>query len=115
MIGQGALRTAIAVAAFHLPQPATASAAAEVCAENGADGSYFFAVEAAQGSRETAVLEPGQQICASGGAAGDRAVVSVFPDAEHLEGCSRLTPMGQTEVLIRYVDFDRCEWASQKK
>ncbi|MFW8593062.1 hypothetical protein [Cribrihabitans neustonicus] len=42
-------------------------------------------------------------------------MVSVFENAQHLEGCSRLTPMGQSERLIRYADFDRCEWRSHSR
>ncbi|MFW8634657.1 hypothetical protein [Cribrihabitans pelagius] len=93
------------------------SAAAEtsVCVENGSEESHFFVAEAADGSREAAILAPGEQLCAAGGARGARGVVSVFESAQHLEGCSRLTPMGQRERLVRYADFDRCEWRGHSR
>ncbi|SHG30552.1 c-type cytochrome [Cognatishimia maritima] len=85
---------------------------ARVCIMNKAEITYFFVAESAAGERLTQRLAQGDVLCATGGAAGARAVVSVFQDESHLEGCSRLTPMGQTETLVRYVDFDRCEWGS---
>ena len=92
-----------------------AGAQAAVCVENGSVHSYFFAAEAGEGSRVTGTLTPGRHLCAEGASQGARGVVSVFESISHLEGCSRLTPAGQTETLVRYSDFDRCEWASHSK
>lgn len=105
------IRQAFAAAVIIL---AAGSAAAQtaVCVENASGHSYFFAAEAGDGSRVTGALAPGKRLCAEGAAPGARGVVSVFESAAHLEGCSRLTPAGQTETLIRYADFDRCEWGS---
>ncbi|MCP5039241.1 MAG: hypothetical protein GY945_16740 [Rhodobacteraceae bacterium] len=81
----------------------------EICVVNSADDTYLFASEAHEGRRETAQLTPGQTLCVSGGESG---VVSVYEHADALEGCSRLVSAGQTEALLRYVDFDRCFWSS---
>lgn len=106
-------RICLLAAAFS-PQ-VLAGEEARVCVENGSGERRFFVAEAADGSREAATLAPGGQLCAAGGEPGARAVVSVFENPQHLEGCSRLTPMGQSEMLIRYVDFDRCEWRSHSR
>jgi len=96
------------LAGFGLTLPMAAQGSG-ICVQNGSDHSYLFAAEAHEGARETAKLAPGQTLCVPGGETG---VVSVFEHADALEGCSRLVGAGQTEVLLRYVDFDRCFWNS---
>jgi hypothetical protein len=71
----------------------------------------FFAAEAREGPRVTATLAGGETLC-SGPGNGAGGVVSVFETAEHFEGCSRLVSEGETEALLRYAEFDRCEWSS---
>lgn len=85
---------------------------ANLCIENKAQDSFFFVAEASDGQRVSQQLAVGETLCIAGGEQGARGVVSVFPDQNHLEGCSRLTPMGNTETLKQYADFDRCEWGS---
>ncbi|WP_372885080.1 cytochrome c family protein [Shimia sp.] len=84
---------------------------AQTCVENATPHGYYFVAEAPDGTRRAGPLAPGENLCARGGAAGQRAVVSVFEDEGQLEGCSRLLPGGETETLFRYVDFDRCAWS----
>lgn len=90
---------------------APVAAKVELCVENGAAEPYLFAVEMESGPRQTSVLAPGEDLCISGSEAG---VVSVFENADALEGCSRLVAAFTRETLMRYVDFDRCEWSSHK-
>lgn len=85
--------------------------ASMTCVTNRSGAGYFFVSEAPDGTRRAAPLAPGETLCALGGQAGARAVVSVFEHAGDLEGCSRLLPGGATEILYKYVDFDRCAWA----
>lgn len=103
----------IAVCAAVLGPPALPALAAVpgACVTNGSEDSYFFVAEASGGARNTATLAPGDMLCAPA----DRAqggVVSVFVNAEHLEGCSRLVADARPEILLRYSDFDRCLWSS---
>jgi len=82
-----------------------------LCVRNAAKHAHLFAVEATEGARKTAMLNPGETLC-GGGQAGTTGVVSVYEHAEELEGCSRIVPIGKTEDLLKYVDFDRCFWSS---
>lgn len=94
---------------------ASAAGAAEVCVTNGSEHAYLFAAEAGPGTRVTEVLAPGTMLCAGPApAALDRGVVSVFPEPDALEGCSRLVAPGDGETLLRYAAFDRCLWSSHQ-
>lgn len=73
---------------------------------------HYFVVEAGADERVTGWLTPGQRLCGVTGASGERHLVQVFESPEGFEGCSRLVAPGQSEALLRYVDFDRCEWGS---
>lgn len=88
-----------------LPLPALA----DVCVRNGSEAPYLFAAETLDGPRVVRSLAPGERLCARGDR---RGVVSVYESADALEGCSRLVPAGGADELRRYVDFDRCAWAS---
>lgn len=87
----------------------SAAMAGQICITNSSEEPYLFAAEAHGGMRETAMLAPNETLCVAGGETG---VVSVFEHADVLEGCSRLVTAGQGESLTKYVDFDRCFWAS---
>lgn len=82
-----------------------------VCIVNGSATPHVFVAEARGGERRVETLAPGARLCA-GGAGEEGGVVSVFEDAASFEGCSRLVAPGRTEVLEKYVDFDRCFWGS---
>ncbi len=94
------------------PQDAIETAADRVCVRNASAERHFFAVEAEGAGRQHGYLDPGARICADGVPPGQTGMVSVFESPDALEGCSRLVPAGQTEDMIRYVDFDRCFWSS---
>ena len=83
-----------------------------VCVRNTSSHAHVFVAEAPDGAREVSELAPGERLCARGGTKGETGVVSVFESHDAFEGCSRLVPVGQTEDMIRYVDFDRCFWSS---
>tara|TARA_R110000796_G_scaffold251493_1_gene383017 strand:- start:5331 stop:5678 length:348 start_codon:yes stop_codon:yes gene_type:complete len=83
-----------------------------LCVRNDSGRSYLFAVEALGAERLVQDIPAGESLCANGATPGATGVVSVFEDIHALEGCSRLVPVGQTEIMIRYVDFDRCFWKS---
>jgi len=119
-------RYAITAVVFSLAGPAAAEqaqqnapAAAEqvktsanaLCVRNRNSHTHFFAVEAEGAERRTGMLAPGETLCteAEPGATG---MVSVFEEADGFEGCSRLVPVGETEDMLKYVDFDRCFWGS---
>lgn len=86
--------------------------AGTLCLRNDSGQSYLFAVEAPGAERRVQEVLAGESLCVTGAKAGATGVVSVFEEMDALEGCSRLVPVGQTEAMIRYVDFDRCFWGS---
>ena len=81
-----------------------------LCVRNDSQRSYLFVVEAPGAERLVQDIPAGESLCANGATPGGTGVVSVFEDMEALEGCSRLVPVGQTEAMIQYADFDRCFW-----
>jgi hypothetical protein len=94
-----------------LASPATA---AELCVTNATSESWVFVAEVRDGTRIIETRGPGERLCAPDpDAVGG--TVGVFESTDSLEGCSRLVPPDAGEALIRYVDFDRCEWASHSR
>ncbi|RMH43984.1 MAG: hypothetical protein D6688_08450 [Alphaproteobacteria bacterium] len=91
---------------------AASPAGAEVCVVNGSDERLLFVAREGETS-QTAELGPGERLCASS-TPEDRgtASVSVYRDADALEGCTRLARPGHDETLLSYADFDRCAWSS---
>ncbi|MCZ0813500.1 hypothetical protein N5A93_14760 [Roseovarius sp. EGI FJ00037] len=83
-----------------------------VCVRNSSSHAHVFVAEAPNGERKVSRLAPDETLCARGGMKGATGMVSVFESHDAFEGCSRLVPVGQTEDMIRYVDFDRCFWSS---
>jgi hypothetical protein len=116
-------RDAIAYSARFFPEqePAITPAATEaaaletadnaLCVRNLDESSHFFAVETSRKDRRTGTLPPGKRLCITA-AKGETGLVQVFDNADGFEGCSRLVQVGQTEDLLKYVDFDRCFWGS---
>lgn len=103
--------------AFTMLPALSLNAAQEVdaetlCVRNDSGRSHLFAVEAPGAERLLQDIASGESLCATGAISGATGVVSVFEDINALEGCSRLVPVGQTEAMIQYVDFDRCFWSS---
>ncbi|MCF6303958.1 MAG: c-type cytochrome [Rhodobacteraceae bacterium] len=91
-----------------------AALSSNICVTNNSDESYFFAVDdggTASNSRVTAQLAPGESLCnAAKNPTGG--FVSVFENAQALEGCSRLVNAGESDDLVSYAEFDRCRWVS---
>lgn len=83
-----------------------------VCVRNASNHTHVFVAEAPDGEREVSQLAPGERLCTRSGTKDATGVVSVFESHDAFEGCSRLVPVGRTEDMIRYVDFDRCFWSS---
>lgn len=82
------------------------------CVTNKSEETHLFAADAGDVGREIQTLNPGETLCTSEFSSPQNGFVSVFEDIEHDEGCSRLISAGATEGLIKYADFDRCEWTS---
>lgn len=95
-------------AIWALTAVATAGDNPEICVLNASGQGYLFAADAGPQRRRVARLAPGEMLCAPG----LRGVVSVFEDAEEIEGCSRLMPSPGVEEMREYIDFDRCFWNS---
>lgn len=96
-----------------LPDSSAAETAANaVCVRNQNTREHLFAVEADGAERRVQVLKSGEVLCTETAVANGQGVVTVFEDADEFEGCSRLVPLGQTEDMLKYVDFDRCFWGS---
>ena len=113
-------RTTIAPALLPILMMVSGTAAAEsvetpldaVCVRNASAHRHVFVAEAPEGDRQVAELAPGERLCAKAATSKKRGVVSVFESFESFEGCSRLVPVGRTEEMLEYVDFDRCFWSS---
>jgi len=88
------------------------AAAESVCIVNGNHEAHVFVAEARGGERKMSRLAPGEELCAAGATERAGGVVSVFEDEDAFEGCSRVVEAGRTEVMKKYVDFDRCFWSS---
>jgi len=84
----------------------------QVCVLNSTKESHFFATEAGDGSRQTSELAPGAELCSVAVAGKTTGIVSVYDSVGAYEGCSRITDVGKTETLVKFVDFDRCFWGS---
>jgi len=82
------------------------------CVTNQSKLTHIFAVDAGNDGRKVQELTPGQSLCTTESAAPQNGFVSVFETIEKDEGCSRLMTAGNTEGMIEYSDFDRCEWSS---
>lgn len=96
-----------AVAPFDAPENA-------VCVTNRSAESHFFAAESSDGSRVTGEIAPGGTLCTGAGATAQSGKVSVFEQADDLEGCTRLVKSNTVEALLKYADFDRCLWSSNQ-
>ena len=82
------------------------------CVANNSADIHLFAVDAGAAGRDVQTLNPGEVLCTTEFSAPQSGFVSVFIDIDHDEGCSRLISAGATEGMIKYADFDRCEWSS---
>jgi cytochrome c2 len=82
------------------------------CVTNQSDLTHVFAVDAGNDGRKVQELDPGESLCTTESDDPQNGFVSVFESIEHDEGCSRLITAGNTEGMIKYADFDRCEWTS---
>jgi hypothetical protein len=86
--------------------------AGSLCVRNASERTHLFAVEAPDAGRRVQTLAPGERLCVHGASMRRTGIVSVFESRDAVEGCSRLVPVGRTEEMIEYVDFDRCFWSS---
>lgn len=100
------------LATFSSADMAIETGEGNLCVTNGSDHRHFFASEPKARARLTGWLDPGASLCAPD-SAGIPGTVSVFEVEDTLEGCSRLVAKGE-ETLVKYADFDRCEWGSHK-
>jgi hypothetical protein len=83
------------------------------CVVNASAHLHLFATETREGDRQLEELKPGGHLCADGTTAPD-GIISVFENADKFEGCSRIIPVGTTETMLEYAEFDRCGWGSHK-
>lgn len=83
------------------------------CVVNASSETRLFATETREGARQLADLAPGGSLCATGTAARD-GIVSVFENADSIEGCSRIVATGRAEEMLEYAEFDRCGWSSHQ-
>lgn len=83
------------------------AASGPVCIENASETPWYFVAHADGGPRQGGPLDPGEQICSTGGPMG---TVAVFASPDDLEGCSRRVPAGAVERLIDFPHVDLCRW-----
>ena len=84
----------------------------QICVQNAGKQPYFFAVDGGRDTRLTNTLAPGETLCTTAMDMAKTGKVSVFETADHLEGCTRIIPVGRAEQMLKYADFDRCRWSS---
>ena len=82
------------------------------CVTNQSTQTHVFAVDAGEDGRKVQELASGETLCTTESDTPQNGFVSVFESIEHDEGCSRLITAGNIEGMVKYADFDRCEWAS---
>jgi len=96
---------AISAISAHAQPPTTG-----FCVENRDDRAALFAVDAGEFYRALETLAPGESLCTPEFETATHGFVSIFFDADEIEGCSRLAPAGSVQVLLKYHDFDNCAW-----
>ena len=105
-----AISMTFAVACLSLPTM-THAAESGVCVTNSFDEPLLFVAQSRGADQVSKWLDPGQTLC-SNADTGKGGVVRVFADEDAEEGCSRLAPTDATEILLDFVEFDRCRWAA---
>ncbi len=95
-----------------IPAEPVQTASTELCVRNRDTHTHVFAAEAEGAERQVTTLAPGERLCIETRKSDARGVVSVYDSEDAFEGCSRLVPVGRTEDMLKYVDFDRCFWSS---
>ena len=80
------------------------------CIENQDDRAAVFVVDASPAYRNIATLAPKERLCTLEFSTPQNGFVSIFYDEDAIEGCSRLAAAGDVQVLLKYHDFDNCEW-----
>jgi len=107
------IRSLFAALTISLPVQGVAGS---ICVGNETTEALLFAVESkASGERVLSELDPHGQLCIQTPDIASEGVVSVFASLDAEEGCSRLVRGNETETLIDYSEFDRCEWSSHGK
>lgn len=91
---------------------ASAEPANGFCVSNNSDKTHIFTVDAGDAGRDVQELAPSEILCIAESDTPLKGFVSVFQSIEDDEGCSRLITAGNTEGMVKYADFDRCEWTS---
>ena len=81
------------------------------CVVNSSEHLLFFATETREGERNSSNLEPGEQLCSAATTDTD-GIVSVYESEDGFEGCSRIIPVGISEEMTEFAEFDRCGWSS---
>lgn len=83
----------------------------KMCVTNGAHEEHLFIVETSD-ERTSEMLASGGMLCAETDQGGK---ISVFEKPDDLEGCTQLLAPNKSNTLVRYMEFDRCEWGSHSE
>jgi cytochrome c2 len=82
-----------------------------VCVTNGTAEMRLFIVET-DNTRINEMLGAGMQLCADSDQGGK---ISVFENPDDQEGCTRIMAPNKSDTLVRYMEFDRCEWGTHSQ
>lgn len=104
------MRLALFILALSATQALAQTPSHGFCIENQDDRAAVFVVDAGADYREVTVLAPKARLCTPEFAAPTNGFVSIFYNEDAIEGCSRLASAGSVQVLLKYHDFDNCEW-----
>ncbi|MEO9825060.1 MAG: hypothetical protein ABJF50_11655 [Paracoccaceae bacterium] len=108
------MRIAYLIALLAFPAFADEAPQDGFCIKNSSDYTHLFQTETREGATQSARLAPDEQLCATATKAAD-GVIRVFENEDVVEGCGRIVPVGTTEALIAYAEFDRCAWGSHNQ
>ncbi|MGI9389873.1 MAG: hypothetical protein ACR2O1_07435 [Boseongicola sp.] len=97
----------IAISSFTFAFFVATYAAAEVCVENASGESWLFTAADDVGARASAMLAPEGRLCLKSEGPG---TITVFENAEALEGCSRRVANGSFTRMLDFPGVDLCAW-----
>lgn len=94
--------------------PAAPARAEPGCIVNRTGTPLLLVVDDLDGRRVSRVVAGREPLCLDiPPGRGGKTLVGVFADETAIEGCSRLSAPGRTEILGAFAAFDNCRWLSE--
>ena len=87
-----------------------AGRAGETCITNRTGAPLLLVVDDLAGGRILETRAGAEPLCLDIPAGREKSLVGAFADENAVEGCSRLSAPGRSEVLEAFAAFDNCRW-----